>query len=320
MPFLSDDSSGVDDRAYSDQNFRDYFATFVGNGVFAIPSPQLQIKAKTGMIVEMQVGKAYMNGAYYENDENKLFTIAPSNATYARIDLIVLRLSATLGRAITSEYIQGVAASVPVKPTLTRNDDIWELQLAQIRVSALATTITQANITDTRLDNNVCGFVTGIIEQIDGSTLYDQLNNLFHEKQAKFDLIQQQEQATWQTQTDTQQQDYELWKLSIDNWKTTTIAQFQEKIGFNFDNQITLSGTYKTFDDSINKQITEEIRYTFDNKILARLKTVFEMFEIDGSIIETLQIFNVDGVTYFSQTQATTTFIGGKPRTEVISL
>ena len=53
------------DRMYGVQDWREYFATFIGNGVFYNPSTNLQILAYSGMTVVLKSGKAFYNGTYY---------------------------------------------------------------------------------------------------------------------------------------------------------------------------------------------------------------------------------------------------------------
>jgi hypothetical protein len=49
------------------------------------------------------------------------------------------------------------------------------MELAEIYVSAGATAITAANITDKRADTSVCGYVTGLVDQIDTTDMWAQL-------------------------------------------------------------------------------------------------------------------------------------------------
>jgi len=55
----------------------------------------------------------------------------------------------------------GVAAANPAPPALTRNMNVWEISLAQIRVNGGTLQIFNSNITDERHDEDVCGFMMG---------------------------------------------------------------------------------------------------------------------------------------------------------------
>jgi hypothetical protein len=87
--------------------------------------------------------------------------------------------------------INGANASDPVRPTPTDTATDKYLVLAYVYVGAGVTTITQANITDTRANTNICGWVTGLIEQVDTSTLFLQWQTAYEDyysrMQAGFD-------------------------------------------------------------------------------------------------------------------------------------
>jgi hypothetical protein len=69
------------------------------------------------------------------------------------------------------DTVDGEAAADPDYPTATWTDSVKELVLAYIYVSAGATSISQSDITDAR-SLDVCGWVTGLIEQISIENLY----------------------------------------------------------------------------------------------------------------------------------------------------
>ena len=108
-----------------------------------------------------------------------------------RIDRIVLRLDLSVDvRAIDLYVLKGVEASAPIAPGLTRNNTIYEIALADILVSKNSTSISQPRITDTRLNTELCGIVTGLITQVDTTTLYSQV-------QADLASFQSVEQASF---------------------------------------------------------------------------------------------------------------------------
>lgn len=66
-------------------------------------------------------------------------------------------------------------------PAPTRDSKYYELVLAYIKVNAGTVTISQSMITDKRGDKSVCGYVTGLIDQIDTTDFYTQLNGWLEE-------------------------------------------------------------------------------------------------------------------------------------------
>ena len=173
------DSAGTYDREYLAEDFAKYFASFVGNGIYADSASNLQVSAKGGMVIQVAIGRAWINGYYYENTAAKNLTLDIADGTEERIDRIVVRLDLT-NRQITTEIKKGANGSVAVAPTLQRDSDIYELCLADIYVAANATEITQTAITDTRLNSSLCGVVAGVVNQIDTEGLFTQYNEEFY--------------------------------------------------------------------------------------------------------------------------------------------
>jgi hypothetical protein len=61
---------------------------------------------------------------------------------------------------------------------LSRNENVYEIALADVRVGASATYISQGDIIDLRFDKELCGIVTGLIDQLDTSDFASQLDAL----------------------------------------------------------------------------------------------------------------------------------------------
>lgn len=146
------------------------------------PSTGMQVLANNGMSLKIQPGKCFMNGYFGLVEEGgEVITIEPADANYNRIDRVVARWDLEL-RKIIPYVLKGTPASNPVVPSLTRNSNIYEIALADVAVKANTTAITQANITDRRLDSGLCGVVTGVIQQLDTTTLFNQYQAWFEER------------------------------------------------------------------------------------------------------------------------------------------
>ena len=174
------DDSGEYDRVYHAEEFSHYFSQFIGNGVFGNPTNQLKIESLDAhsMEVMMRTGNAFINGYWFKSTENETIKISNASGVMARYDAIVLRCSA-LNRSITLEVKEGAYAENPVKPTITQNEDTYELCLAYIYVGQNAVEITGANIEDTRPDENLCGFVTALVQQLETHDLFNQYTAIF---------------------------------------------------------------------------------------------------------------------------------------------
>ena len=180
---------GEFDRVYLAETFARYFSSFIGNGVFAGISSALQITQTptSSFATLVQPGQAWINGYWVAlDDEPHPLTISLPDGVRPRIDSVVARYG-TVDREITFLVKTGVPAISPVAPGLQRDADAYELQLATVYVRAGSLSIRQQDITDTRPISEVCGWVHGVVEQIDTTTLGNQLQSFIDEYKARFD-------------------------------------------------------------------------------------------------------------------------------------
>lgn len=168
-------SPGQYDRTYNATQWAEYFATFIGNGIFATPSTNLQVNASSNFEIIVARGTAFINGYYYNNTDALSVSINPSDLTYSRITSVILELNLN-NRNIVITTADGTPSPNPVAPTLVRNASIYQLCLAQITIPSKTVTINQSQITDTRLINNLCGVVASTVQELDTTTLYNQWN------------------------------------------------------------------------------------------------------------------------------------------------
>ena len=173
------DGAGIYDREYNAEDFAEYFASFIGNGVYADSANELLVSAVGGnMSVSVATGSAWINGYYYANKSAKNLTLSIADGSNDRTDYIVIKLD-LINREITADIEEGTPSPQATPPALQRDSDTWEIAIAKVLVPANATSISQANITDTRADNTVCGWVSGVVEQIDTSALFAQYDDAF---------------------------------------------------------------------------------------------------------------------------------------------
>lgn len=167
-------ADGKYDRSYLAEDFAGYFSSFIVNGVFKELGDKLEVAINSGMSIKVKSGVAWINGYRYENDNDLTFTLENADGTLSRIDSVVVRLDIT-NREIKIHVKKGSLSSSPTIPAITRNNDIYELQLATVRVSANTAVLTQSMITDKRADKNVCGWITAVGSQ---QTLLDEIQSL----------------------------------------------------------------------------------------------------------------------------------------------
>lgn len=177
------ESGGEYDRVYNASMFAHYFNLLVKNGVFANPATSLQVVANAtpNMQVVVNPGSAWINGYYMTvlSGSTEVLSIELASAALNRIDSVVVGLN-LINRQMSVYIKQGTPAASPVAPSLTRNNDVYELELAQISVAAGIGSIIQDYITDMRQNSSRCGIVTGTISQIDATNLFAQFTAAFN--------------------------------------------------------------------------------------------------------------------------------------------
>lgn len=136
------------DRIYSSADWAAIHKSFLKDGPVMGYQGEMYVKpaSPAAMSVKVSLGAAFIQGRYFEvYTSEETVALAAAHATLARIDRIVLRLDYT-ARTIALAALTGTAAVTPVAPALTQTGSTWEIELAQVAVAALATSITAANI------------------------------------------------------------------------------------------------------------------------------------------------------------------------------
>ena len=119
-------------------------------------------------------GTVFWNDYEQENSTKLSLPIELPDAIYPRIDRVIVSWETINYVAKPSiEILKGTAASSPVPPSLTNTNLKRQISLAQIYVPEAASKISSDNITDERLNEDVCGLVTAGIS-VDTSVMQDQ--------------------------------------------------------------------------------------------------------------------------------------------------
>ena len=171
------------DRTYKAEDWAEYFASFIGNGVFPVPSTGLQVVANDGMKLNVKTGKAWINGYFYFNTGDLAVELDTADGQLNRIDRVVVRWDLT-NRVMSVKVKSSSFSASPTAPAVQRDADVYELALADIYVGAGVTAITQSKITDQRLNTSLCGVVAAVVQQIDTAAFNAQLQAWFAEYQS----------------------------------------------------------------------------------------------------------------------------------------
>lgn len=170
---MVDGNTGAYDRKYIAKQFANYFSLFIGNGVFGNPTNQLMVKPGNGLSIIVSEGRAFIDGYWYYNDSDKVIPLVTNYESVARTDSVRLRMS---------EDTRDIKVDVFTGDTeLVRGEDTYDLQLATVQVMPMSETVTAAQIHDTRPDQSVCGFVTGLMKVQTTADLFAQYQAMFEE-------------------------------------------------------------------------------------------------------------------------------------------
>lgn len=163
------------DRRYTADQMSNYFKGLISDGVYEGLGSALVVTAGDGMTVNVGTGRAIIDCKWINLDGVESLPISPASPTQARYTAVVVRLNRE-NRQMVLTTVDGEPAASPVMPEI--GDD--ELCLAMVYVTANAVSISQVNITDMR-GSQYCLWVTGLIDQLDTSTLFLQWQTAFDE-------------------------------------------------------------------------------------------------------------------------------------------
>lgn len=176
------------DRGYKAEQLRTVLMKVFSQGVFDEQPDAFVVTENEGMSVLVSPGTCHIQGDIGVEDSTRqlVFTAASS---LPRIDTVVLRWDNNIDARNIDLYVkQGVAAEVPVRPSLTRAETVWELGICDIFIPANSTAISGSRITDTRLETARCGIVTPFTT-IDTTTFYNQIQAAIRDKLANIDEL-----------------------------------------------------------------------------------------------------------------------------------
>lgn len=217
------------DRTYDADQMSTYFEGLISDGVYENIGDRFVVSsANNGMNINVGSGRAIIQSHWVKNDATAVLTLDPSDVQLNRVDAVVLRLDAS-AREIDLTIKKGTAVSgTPTIPAITRSGTVYELYLASVYVAKGATQPT--TITDLR-PSSYCGWVTGIIQQVDTSDLFTQWQAAYQQQFAAFDAYiaaKQEAFDTWFSNlTKTLNVDTSITKYEYTHTFTVASAGFQ---------------------------------------------------------------------------------------------
>lgn len=169
----------LNDVEYTAEDAETYLCTRI-SGVYAAESfPATVTEARK---ITIGTGMAWINNGTFKgksvvSTENVSVAIPIADGALPRIDRIVLRFTKSTNES-TFEVKTGTPASSPVAPTLTRSELLYELGLYTVSVPAGSLTVSAADVTNTMLDESVCGLMRDGVTGLPTGTLQKQYEAL----------------------------------------------------------------------------------------------------------------------------------------------
>ena len=154
-----------------------YLATRL-SGVYSAEE-DFSVTAQGGLSVQVSAGQAWVRPARFKGrsiimEQPTTVVLTEADPVRSRIDRIVLRYDAA-AKKTSLQVLDGTPDSAaPAAPAISRTELVYDLCLAEIRRPAGSTSVTAADITDTRADETVCGVMRDGVHGIPTGTLVQQ--------------------------------------------------------------------------------------------------------------------------------------------------
>ena len=150
------------------------------------------VTAQGGLSVQVSAGQAWVRPARFKGrsiimEQPTTVVLTEADPVRSRIDRIVLRYDAA-AKKTRLQVLDGTPDSAaPAAPEISRTELVYDLCLAEIRRPAGSTSVTAADITDTRADETVCGVMRDGVTGIPTAQLQAQAKAMLDSLQAEVD-------------------------------------------------------------------------------------------------------------------------------------
>ena len=153
------------DRKYNARDISRYFEHIISSGLYKSITNCMKVTAAGGMSLYVAPGSGLIDSQWFRQEAGSSVTISTAHATLPRIDSVVVRLDLSDAvRSIVLDVVTGTPSAAPVATDPVRLEKVKELVLAHVYVGAAATEITDANITDTRAEEAICGWAQSLVD------------------------------------------------------------------------------------------------------------------------------------------------------------
>lgn len=169
------DGTPVYDRAVDSKVFRNIFLRYFTEGVDPNGGFTIVENSTQGALVKK--GWANIRGVFIELKEDTAITFEAADSM-DRIDRVILRHDdAKTVRKPDVIILKGTPSNSPQAPNITRNETQYDIVLADVRIRANSSVVTNTQITSQRLNTDLCGIITGTIKEVNTNDLYNQIKS-----------------------------------------------------------------------------------------------------------------------------------------------
>ena len=161
------------------------------SGVYSAEE-DFSVTAQGGLSVQVSAGQAWVRPARFKGrsiimEQPTTVVLTEADPVRSRIDRIVLRYDAA-AKKTRLQVLDGTPDSAaPAAPEISRTELVYDLCLAEIRRPAGSTSVTAADITDTRADEAICGVMRDGVTGIPTAQLQAQVKAMLDSLQAEVD-------------------------------------------------------------------------------------------------------------------------------------
>lgn len=293
------------DRKYDAEVMSSIFDGIINDGVFQSVGTAFAVKASSGNVVNVGIGRCWFNSTWLLNDAVLPVTFAASDVLNPRWDAVVIEIDRSESvRAGSIKMVKGTASTSPSKPSMVKTAYKNQYPLAYIYRKAGATEITQADITN-MIGTSSCPYVNGILE-------VQNIDKIVAQWQSQWDQ--------WYKNTSTWTNNWNNWFKQTKDWEDKWNQWFANETGStdaDLDNYLLQSKTEidKWFND-LRNNLDKDTAVALASKIadlqskfdsLASERALYDAIEdsngrslvgSDGTEIIGKVIFDSDGATF----------------------
>ena len=181
---------GDENSQYDSKQFSEAFQSAFGDGITGYGG-KFKVTSNSTMNLTIASGFALVAGRWIKSDVSDTLTVQPADNNFDRYDAVIIRVN-FVRKSIGIFVVQGPATAFPTPYTPVRTDEIYEIMLCSILVRMGATQILDTDLTDTRADVNLCGFITPLQDvAVDILYIYNFLNSGIDENVSELEEMAQ---------------------------------------------------------------------------------------------------------------------------------